>query len=192
MGGTGSGFVVTLGHGRPIAKLDMTGDAALRVLVVDDHELYRSGLGALLEDEGFDVAAVASGEEAVSALRSFRADVVVMDVNMPGMSGIEATRRVLGEHPGVSVMMLTINRDDDRVLEAVRAGASGYLLKDADLDDIVEGIRPLRQPVPSPRKTPPSGVLTGLVTTGHSRRRNIRPESGVLSVTANQGADGRS
>jgi DNA-binding NarL/FixJ family response regulator len=106
----------------------MTGDAALRVLVVDDHELYRSGLGALLEDEGFDVAAVASGEEAVSALRSFRADV-------------EATRRVLGEHPGVSVLMLTINRDDDRVLEAVRAGASGYLLKDAELDDIVEGIR---------------------------------------------------
>jgi DNA-binding NarL/FixJ family response regulator len=119
----------------------MTGDAALRVLVVDDHELYRSGLGALLEDEGFDVAAVASGEEAVSALRSFRADVVVMDLNMPGMSGIEATRRVLGEHPGVSVLMLTINRDDDRVLEAVRAGASGYLLKDAELDDIVEGIR---------------------------------------------------
>jgi DNA-binding NarL/FixJ family response regulator len=64
-----------------------------------------------------------------------------MDLNMPGMSGIEAAERLLASRPDASVLMLTINRDDGRVLEAVRAGASGYLLKDAELDDIVAGIR---------------------------------------------------
>src|SRR5215210_5414293 len=114
---------------------------ALRVLVVDDHELFRTGLRALLEEEGFEVADAGGGEAALVALPSFAPDVVVMDLNMPGMSGIEATARVLEARPGTSVLMLTINREDERVLEAVRAGASGYLLKDAELEEIVAGIR---------------------------------------------------
>jgi len=119
----------------------MTRDDALRVLVVDDHELFRTGLRALLEEEGFEVADAASGAEALATTPAFRPEVVLMDLNMPGMSGIEAAERLLASRPDASVLMLTINRDDGRVLEAVRAGASGYLLKDAELDDIVAGIR---------------------------------------------------
>ena len=113
----------------------------LRVLLVDDHELFRSGLRVLLEEEGLMLADAASGEAALVALPSFRPDVIVMDLNMPGMSGIEATARAVEAMPGVGVLMLTINREDRRILEAVRAGALGYLLKDAELDEIVAGIR---------------------------------------------------
>src|SRR5919108_4399104 len=119
----------------------MPADDALRVLVVDDHELFRTGLRALLEEEGFVGADSPSGEAALAVLPAFQPHVVVMDLNMPGMSGIEATARVLEAMPGTAVLMLTINRDDERVLAAVRAGASGYLLKDAELDEIVAGVR---------------------------------------------------
>jgi DNA-binding NarL/FixJ family response regulator len=112
----------------------------LRVLVVDDHEMFRTGLHALLEEEGFDVAGSESAEAALRRLASFRPDVVVMDLNMPGMSGVEATPLVLEAAPDAVVLMLTIARDDERVLEAVRAGAAGYLLKDAELAEIVGAI----------------------------------------------------
>jgi DNA-binding NarL/FixJ family response regulator len=119
----------------------MTTKDPLRVLVVDDHELFRTGLRALLEDEGFVGADSPSGEAALAALPAFQPHVVVMDLNMPGMSGIEATARVLEAIPGTAVLMLTINRDDARIVDAVRAGAAGYLLKDAELEEIVAGIR---------------------------------------------------
>ena len=130
----------------------MTGEHALRVLVVDDHELFRTGLCALLADEGFEVADAPNGEAGLVALRSFEPDVIVMDLNMPGMSGIEATARAVEARRGVAVLMLTINREDQRIVEAVRAGAVGYLVKDAELDDIVAGIRAAAagQPVLAP------------------------------------------
>ena len=115
--------------------------APLRVLLVDDHDLFRTGLRELLEDEGFAVADVASGEAGVDRCRGFRPDVVVMDMNMPGISGTEATRRVLEAQPDASVLMLTVAADDERVLEAIRAGAVGYLLKEARLAEIVVGIK---------------------------------------------------
>ena len=119
----------------------MTLERALRVLVIDDHELFRTGLCALLADEGFEITDAPDGEAGLVALLSFEPDVIVMDLNMPGMSGIEATARAIEARPGVAVLMLTINREDQRIVEAVRAGALGYLLKDAELDDIVAGIR---------------------------------------------------
>ena len=115
-------------------------EPAIRVLVVEDHDLFRSGLRALLEEAGFEVADAPGGAAALRRLVGFRPDVVVMDVNMPGMSGIEATRRIVEEAPRVAVLMLTIIADQDRVLDAVRAGACGYLLKDAELDEIVTAI----------------------------------------------------
>jgi DNA-binding NarL/FixJ family response regulator len=117
------------------------GEKQVRVLVVDDHEGFRTGLAMLLEEHGFDAAEVASGEAALNRLRSFAADVVVMDLNMPGMSGIEATRRVLEQSPARAVLVLTGAGDEESVLGAVRAGAAGYLLKDAELHVIVAGIR---------------------------------------------------
>ena len=115
--------------------------APLRVLLVDDHDLFRVGLRELLEEEGFTVDDASSGEAGVRRCRSMRPDVVVMDLSMPGMSGIEATREVLAVHPGASVLMLTVAADDERVLEAIRAGAVGYLLKEARLAEIVAGVK---------------------------------------------------
>jgi DNA-binding NarL/FixJ family response regulator len=116
------------------------GNGRLRVLVVDDSELFRTGLQTLLASEAFEVAGAESGEAALEQVCTFVPDVVVMDMSMPGMSGSEATRRILQDAPGTFVMMLTGSEGAD-VIEAVRAGASGYLLKTAELRDIVEAIR---------------------------------------------------
>lgn len=114
---------------------------AVRVLVVDDHDGFRTGLRTLLEAEGLDVADAPSGDAALQQLHWRPADVVVMDLNMPGMSGVEATRRVLEQSPETAVLVLTGAADEESVLAAVRAGAHGYLVKDADLAVIVAGIR---------------------------------------------------
>lgn len=116
---------------------------SVRVMVVDDHDLFRSGLRRLLDEhDGLDVIADARrGEEAVQRASELRPDVVVMDINMPGMSGVEATRGVLERSPDSAVLMLTVTSDENAVLDAVLAGASGYLLKDATLPEIVQGIR---------------------------------------------------
>jgi DNA-binding NarL/FixJ family response regulator len=116
-------------------------DRRLRVLVVDDHTLFRTGLRNLLEDEGFEVAEARSGELALQAAAVRAPDVVLMDLNMPGISGVEATRRLNEFAPATPVVMLTVSADDRDVVDAVRAGACGYLLKDAVLEEIVGGIR---------------------------------------------------
>ena len=119
----------------------MTKHRAIRALIVDDHHLFRTGLRALLEDDGFEVTDASGGAEGARRARGFQPDVVVMDMNMPEMTGVEATPLVLEAAPAASVLMLTIATDDERVLGAVRAGASGYLLKDAPLEEIAAGLR---------------------------------------------------
>jgi two-component system, NarL family, nitrate/nitrite response regulator NarL len=113
----------------------------VRVLIVDDHDLFRTGLRALLEEEGFEVADAASGSAGILRASLFAPRVVVMDMHMPGMSGVEATPLMLAAAPEASILMLTIATSEVEVLDAVRAGASGYLLKEAELSDIVVGIR---------------------------------------------------
>jgi DNA-binding NarL/FixJ family response regulator len=113
----------------------------MRVLLVDHHDLFRTGLRALLEEEGFEVADATSGEAALLRLRSFPARVVIMDMHMPGMSGAVATARVLEQAPDTSVLILTLAADEKQILAGIRAGASGYLLKDAELSQIVAGVR---------------------------------------------------
>jgi DNA-binding NarL/FixJ family response regulator len=116
---------------------------AVRVLVVDDYDLFRSGLCRLFgQSDGITVVADArSGDDAVRRAAELLPDVVVMDVNMPGISGVEATRRLLEVSPHSAVLMLTATDDEENVLDAVLAGASGYLLKDAKLSEIVRGVR---------------------------------------------------
>ena len=115
-------------HGRHSGRMPGVPSARnarpLRVLVVDDHGFYRAGLRGLLADEGLEVTEAASGEAAVDVVATAAPDVVLMDLHMPGMSGIEATRR-LGEIAALPVVMLTVSADDRDVVDAVRAGARG-------------------------------------------------------------------
>ena len=115
----------------------------LRVLVVEDHPLFRKGVVALLEAvPDLSVAGVAvSGEDAVARAPELRPDVVLMDLQLPGMSGIEATRAIVAAEPGVRVLVLTLFEDEHSVFLALRAGARGYVLKDADEDELTDAIR---------------------------------------------------
>jgi DNA-binding NarL/FixJ family response regulator len=117
--------------------------AKIRVLIADDHAVVRQGLRTFLElqDDIEVVADACDGEEAVSATFDGRPDVVLMDLMMPGLDGIEATRRILRERPATRVIALTSFLDDEKVLPAVRAGAAGYLLKDVEPEQLVRAIR---------------------------------------------------
>jgi DNA-binding NarL/FixJ family response regulator len=118
----------------------------VNVVVVDDHELFRSGLAMMLEQSGINVVGTAgSGEAALAVVAERRPDVVLMDVNLPGMSGVEATGRLTASHPDVHVVMLTIQAEEDVLMDAILAGASGYLLKDAAIETIVAGVRATMQ-----------------------------------------------
>jgi DNA-binding NarL/FixJ family response regulator len=114
----------------------------VRVLIADDHPLFRDGLIALLTDgPDTELAGTAtSGAEAVDLARPVQPDVVVMDLRMPGLNGIEATRRIVADSPQIAVLVLTMLDDDDSIFAALRAGARGYLLKGADRDQIRRGI----------------------------------------------------
>jgi DNA-binding NarL/FixJ family response regulator len=116
-------------------------DAPLRVLLVDDHTLFRAGLRKLLEERGLEVVEARSGELAVDLVARALPDVVVMDLHMPGISGVEATRRIAQMAPTTRVLMLTVSADQDDIVDAVLAGACGYLIKDASVADIESSIR---------------------------------------------------
>ncbi len=122
-----------------------SGDAAvepLRVLVADDHPMFRDGLRTLLASSSDTelVGEATSGEEAVSLAADLQPDVILMDVQMPGMDGIEATRRIVRDSPHVRVLVVTMFEDDATVFKAMRAGARGYLLKGANYKEMLRAI----------------------------------------------------
>ena len=115
---------------------------ALRVLVVDDHRLFRGGLRDVLEESGIAIAGEAdSGEEALELAPALSPDVVIMDLTLPGISGAEATRRLLAAEPQLTVLVLTVSAEGGDIDEALAAGARGYLLKDATARELVAGVR---------------------------------------------------
>jgi DNA-binding NarL/FixJ family response regulator len=120
----------------------VTSDGVLRIVVADDHPLYLRGLATLLgAHEGWQVVATEeTGVGAVTATHATQPDIVVMDLNMPELDGIEATRRIVATSPHVGVLVLTMYDDDSSVFAAMRAGARGYLLKGADQDEIVRAV----------------------------------------------------
>lgn len=116
---------------------------SVRVVVVDDHPFYRAGVISMapLIDPGIEIVGeAADGESALAAVEAFTPDVVLMDLALPGMTGIEATRVIKGQHPGIAVLVLTMLQDDS-VIAALDAGANGYLLKDSSVEDVCRGIR---------------------------------------------------
>ena len=115
---------------------------AIRVLLVEDHELYRQGLDEMLRGEGFAVVGQAGrGDDGVALTLRARPDVVVMDLNLPGLPGAEATRRIVAEAPEIRVLVLTISTGSVELLDALLAGARGYLVKGAPLAELVRGVR---------------------------------------------------
>jgi DNA-binding NarL/FixJ family response regulator len=120
---------------------DRAGDEP-RVVVVDDHDLFRTGLMNLLTEQGIHVVGeAASGEAAVKLVRDVAPDVAVMDIHMPGISGVDATRELAAVAPRTRVVVLTISEEDEDVVDAVMAGACGYLLKSSSIEELVAGIR---------------------------------------------------
>ena len=115
----------------------------IRILIADDHPLFRDGIRALIEsvEETAVVGEASTGEEAVTLALALAPEVVLMDIAMPGLNGIEATRRIVQGVPTVPVLMLTMFEDDDSVFAAVRAGARGYLLKGARQEETLRAIR---------------------------------------------------
>jgi DNA-binding NarL/FixJ family response regulator len=115
---------------------------SIRVLVVDDHPTFRRGLGALLASlpEVELVGEAADGAAAVERAAALRPDVVVMDLDMPGLGGVEATRRIVAAQPSVAVLVLTMLDEDESVFAAMRAGARGYVVKGADTDDVLRAL----------------------------------------------------
>ena len=119
------------------------GPPDIRVVICDDHSVYRRGLKDLFDEvEGIVVVGeAADGESAVGVVRDTAPDVVVMDLHLPGISGVEATSRLLADQPDLGVLVLTMFEDDTSLLAALRAGARGYVVKGADHGEIVTGIQ---------------------------------------------------
>lgn len=115
----------------------------LRILIADDHPLFRHGIHEFLNlAPGVEVVGDAmSGEEAITQAQTLHPDVILMDVNMPGVNGIEATRRILHDSPHIRILMVTMFEDDGTVFAAMRAGARGYILKDAEKENILRAIQ---------------------------------------------------
>jgi DNA-binding NarL/FixJ family response regulator len=153
-------------------------DAAPTLVVVDDHDLYRSGLVNLLRANGFTVMAEASsGPEAVEVTLGKHPDVVLMDINLPGFDGVEAVRRISAASPEVRIVMLTVVADESTVIKALMAGAAGYVLKDAPMDDVLVGVQAVMrgESLLSPR------VARALVRRLHSERQP--PERPAVVLT---------
>ena len=114
----------------------------VRVLIADDHTLYREGVRAML-GAATDVEVVgeaSTGDEVIAQAERLQPDIILMDIKMPGSNGVEATRRILSVSPHIGVLVVTMFDDDDSVFSAMRAGARGYLLKDADRDELLRAI----------------------------------------------------
>jgi DNA-binding NarL/FixJ family response regulator len=118
----------------------------IRVLLADDHALFRRGVAALLRDHDMDVVGEASdGAEAVEKARELMPDVILMDITMPQMDGLTATRQITAEMPYVRIMMLTVSETEDDLFEAIKSGAQGYLLKNVDPDHLIASVQQIQR-----------------------------------------------
>ncbi|BAS27254.1 response regulator [Limnochorda pilosa] len=152
-------------------------EQAIRIFLVDDHTLVREGLTSLLRTQpDFDVVGeAADGAEALERLEEARPDLVLMDIRMPAMDGIEATRRIKARWPTVRVVMLTYSEEEENLFEAVKAGAEGYLLKDLETATFFSFLRRVFR-----GEVPISGVMAAKILHELAGRRAGRPAHGAL------------
>ena len=121
---------------------DSTDTEGIRLMLVDDHKMLREGLRRSMIEEGFDVVGeAADGEEAIRLFDELKPDVVLMDVSMPQIDGVEATRQIRNDHADARIVMLTMHADHSVLTDAIRAGAVGYLVKDCSVDEIASTVR---------------------------------------------------
>jgi DNA-binding NarL/FixJ family response regulator len=159
----------------------MSDDAPVRVMIVDDHPIWRRAVERDLSEAGFDVVtAVGDGETAVRIAPATRPDVVLMDLQLPAMTGVEATAELARIDPAVRVLMLSSSGEDADVLAAAKAGARGYLVKSAAVDELIDAVRRTAagEAVFSPG-------LAALVL-GEFRRMSTQPDDGVPELTARE------
>ena len=144
---------------------------SLRVVLADDHPLFRDGVASLLRARGFEIVGeAANGRDALDTIRRMHPDLVLMDIHMPELGGLAATRVVTTEMPQVRVVILTVSDDDDDVFEAIKSGAQGYLLKSTDTRtffDLLEGA--------ARGETPLSGRLASRILREFAKRMNNEP-----------------
>ncbi len=182
------------------SQTGQSSDDAIRVMICDDHALFRRGLIMVLEtEEGIEVVAEAEdGEEAIAKVEDIAPDVVLMDIRMPRVSGIEATKAIAERVPGAKILMLTVSDEEEDLYDAIKAGATGYLLKEISIDEVATAIRAVvggqslispsmaskllteftsltkkadeRQTVPTPRLTDRELEVLKLVAEGMSNR----------------------
>ncbi|WP_404900361.1 response regulator transcription factor [Priestia filamentosa] len=114
-----------------------------KIVIIDDHQLFREGVKRILDfEQDFEVVAEGDdGEEAVKLVEEYNPDVVIMDINMPGLNGVEATKQLIEEYPDTKVIILSIHDDETYVTHALQTGALGYLLKEMDADALVQAVR---------------------------------------------------
>lgn len=165
--------------------------AAFTVLIAEDHPVFRDGLRALVGalDGGQVVAEAANGDDAVEQALAVQPDVIVMDLNLPGTDGVEATRRIVTASPHVRVLVLTMFDDEDSVFAAMRAGARGYLLKDADQAEIARAIEAVADGEAIFGPAVATRVLAYFASSGDARASSVFPnlterEHEVLELVA--------
>ena len=156
----------------------------IRVVLVDDHAVIRAGVEQLLAgtDDIEVVGTAANGAEALEVVRRVRPDVVLMDLQMPVVDGVGATRMIMAEKLGVDVLVLTTFSDSERIIAALDAGAVGYLLKDADPEDVLQGIRAVSRGE-SPIHPKAARALLG-VRSGSTQSQLTTRETEVLSLAS--------
>jgi DNA-binding NarL/FixJ family response regulator len=159
----------------------------IRVLLADDHSLMRAGIRALLKEvPGVEVVGEANnGQQALDLVEEMKPDIVLMDIMMPEMNGLDATKRVVARHPKVRVIMLSMNASEEHVLHALRAGASGYLLKNIGPEELEGAIRAVVQGDKHITAAVAKHVLAGLVDEGKSSLERLTPrQREVLQLIA--------
>jgi two-component system NarL family response regulator len=162
----------------------------MRILVADDHSLFRDGIVSLLEAADFDVVGqVGTGREALSATVKLKPDVVLLDISMPEMDGLEALRKIREQNPETQVVILTVSEDDADLLEAIQAGANGYLLKSLSAETFLELLQGLKRGEAAISGQMTTRLIKGIGAQANSKKEPFEKltsrELGLLRLVAN-------